>query len=64
MITRQEIWEHVYEDLEGGSSNAVDVYVSYLRKKLNAGGKETLLHTRRGQGYYLDTHASPEAIDS
>lgn len=54
VVTRQEIWDHVYEDLEGGSSNSVDVYVSYLRKKLNAGGKANLLHTRRGQGYYLE----------
>ncbi len=55
VVTRQEIWDHVYEDFEGGSSNAVDVYISYLRKKLNAGEKKNLLHTRRGQGYYLDS---------
>jgi DNA-binding response OmpR family regulator len=54
VVTRQEIWDHVYEDVEGGTSNAVDVYVSYLRKKLNAGDRDNLLHTRRGQGYYLE----------
>lgn len=64
VVTRQEIWDHVYEDVEGGSSNAVDVYISYLRKKLNAGGKDNLLHTRRGQGYYLDTNVCPQPIDS
>ena len=54
IVSRQEIWEHVYQDSEGGSSNAVDVYVSYLRKKLNGGDEPNLLHTRRGQGYFLD----------
>ncbi|MDB0057193.1 response regulator transcription factor, partial [Akkermansiaceae bacterium] len=54
IVSRQEIWEHVYQDSEGGSSNAVDVYVSYLRKKLNEGDEPNLLHTRRGQGYFLD----------
>ncbi|RYD25923.1 MAG: winged helix family transcriptional regulator, partial [Verrucomicrobiaceae bacterium] len=38
----------------GGSSNAVDVYIGYLRKKLNAGDKPDLIHTRRGQGYQLE----------
>lgn len=63
VVTRQEIWDHVYEDVEGGSSNAVDVYVGYLRKKLNTGDKENLLHTRRGQGYYLEAHASAEPVN-
>ena len=54
IVSRQEIWEHVYQDAEGGSSNAVDVYVSYLRKKLNEGDEPNLLQTRRGQGYFLD----------
>lgn len=63
VVTRQKIWDHVYEDVEGGSSNAVDVYVGYLRKKLNTGDKENLLHTRRGQGYYLEAHASAEPVN-
>lgn len=64
VVTRQEIWDHVYEDVEGGTSNAVDVYVGYLRKKLNADNKENLLHTRRGQGYYLEAHATVEPVNS
>lgn len=52
-VSRTEIWEHVYEDQAGGSSNAVDVYIGYLRKKLNDGGKPELIHTRRGHGYLL-----------
>ncbi|MFT4175442.1 MAG: response regulator transcription factor [Luteolibacter sp.] len=56
-VSRSEIWDHVYEDQSGGSSNAVDVYIGYLRKKLNEGGRPELIHTRRGYGYVLD--ASP-----
>ena len=52
-VSRTDIWEHVYEDQGGGSSNAVDVYIGYLRKKLNEGGKPELIHTRRGHGYLL-----------
>jgi len=54
VVSRTEIWEHVFEDGSGGSSNAVDVYIGYLRKKLNAGKEPDLIHTRRGQGYVLE----------
>lgn len=53
VVTRTDIWEKVFEDGTGGSSNAVDVYIGYLRKKLNAGGLPDLIHTRRGHGYVL-----------
>lgn len=56
-VSRTDIWEHVYEDQTGGSSNTVDVYIGYLRKKLNAGGKPELIHTRRGHGYLLAEQA-------
>lgn len=58
VVSRTDIWEHVFEDGSGGSSNAVDVYVSYLRKKLHAEGAPELIHTRRGQGYVLEAPAS------
>ncbi len=54
VVSRAAIWEHVFEDSTGGSSNAVDVYIGYLRKKLNAGNLPNLIHTRRGQGYILE----------
>ena len=53
VVTRTDIWEKVFEDGTGGSSNVVDVYIGYLRKKMNAGGLPNLIHTRRGQGYVL-----------
>jgi DNA-binding response OmpR family regulator len=54
VVTRTDIWERVFEDGSGGNSNAVDVYIGYLRKKLNAGDLPDLIHTRRGQGYLLE----------
>ena len=52
-VSRTDIWEHVYEDQEGGSSNTVDVYIGYLRKKLNVGDGSELIQTVRGYGYML-----------
>ena len=54
VVSRTDIWERVFEDSSGGSSNTVDVYIGYLRKKLNAEGEANLIHTRRGQGYILE----------
>lgn len=54
VVSRTDIWEHVFEDGSGGSSNVVDVYIGYLRKKLNAAGEADLIHTRRGLGYILE----------
>jgi DNA-binding response OmpR family regulator len=50
LVTRTEIWEHVYDFHSEAQSNVVDVYVGYLRKKL---GAPQLIHTRRGHGYVL-----------
>jgi DNA-binding response OmpR family regulator len=38
---------------DGFDDNVVEVYVSSLRRKLEAGGRERLLHTVRGRGYRL-----------
>ena len=54
VVSRIDIWERVFEDGTGGNSNAVDVYIGYLRKKLNAGGLPDLIQTRRGHGYLLE----------
>lgn len=56
-VSRSEIWEHVYQDQEGGGSNTVDVYIGYLRKKINEGGRSDLIHTKRGFGYVLSSSA-------
>jgi len=51
IVTRSEIWEHLYDERSEVSSNVVDVYIGYLRKKLRHGGASALIHTVRGRGY-------------
>jgi DNA-binding response OmpR family regulator len=52
-VSRTEIWEHVYEFNSEASSNVVDVYIGYLRKKIERPGKSPVIHTVRGRGYIL-----------
>jgi len=54
LVTRPEIWEHIYDFASESSSNVVDVYVGYLRRKLEGDGLPRLIHTRRGEGYILE----------
>jgi len=53
MVSRSDIWEHVYEFNSSASSNVVDVYIGYLRKKIERPNKPALIHTIRGRGYLL-----------
>lgn len=53
VVTRGEIWEHLYEFNSQALSNVVDVYIGYLRKKIDRPGRPALIHTRRGHGYCL-----------
>ena len=53
MVSRSDIWEHVYEFSSSASSNVVDVYIGYLRRKIEREGKTALIHTVRGRGYLL-----------
>jgi DNA-binding response OmpR family regulator len=55
VVTRSEIWEHVYDFASDPSSNVVDVYIGYLRRKIDQDRASKLIHTRRGQGYLLGT---------
>jgi len=52
-VTRDQITEHVWGQDAEPSTNVVDVYINYLRKKLDADGSPPLLHTVRGIGYVL-----------
>jgi DNA-binding response OmpR family regulator len=54
IVSRSEIWEHVYDFRSTVESNVVDVYIGYLRKKIERPGLPRLIHTRRGQGYVLE----------
>jgi len=53
VLTRGQIFDRVWNYDFGPSSNALEVYVGYLRRKLEAGGEPRLLHTVRGVGYML-----------
>ncbi len=53
VLSREKIEDHVWNfDYEGGT-NVVDVYVRYLRRKIDEGFDHKLLHTIRGSGYVL-----------
>ena len=53
VLSREKIGRHIWNyDYEGGS-NVVDVYIRYLRKKLDDGFTPRLIHTVRGAGYVL-----------
>jgi DNA-binding response OmpR family regulator len=53
VLIRDRIYERVWGYDFDGESNVIEVYVSYLRSKLEASGKPRLIHTVRGVGYVL-----------
>ena len=53
VLSREKIEQHIWNyDYEGGS-NVIDVYISYLRKKVDGGFEKKLIHTIRGVGYIV-----------
>ncbi|MFI7328198.1 response regulator transcription factor [Streptomyces rubiginosohelvolus] len=61
VLTREQILKAVWGFDFEPSSNSLDVYVMYLRRKTEAGGEPRLVHTVRGVGYALRTGGSGEA---
>ena len=53
VLTRKLIMERVWDYDFGPTSNPLEVYISYLRRKTEAGGEPRLIHTVRGVGYAL-----------
>ncbi len=53
VVPRTDIWEHLYEFRADADSNVVDVYIGYLRRKIERPGRPILIHTIRGVGYSL-----------
>jgi len=53
VLTREQIFDDVWEYDFGGESNIIEVYVRYLRSKLEEAGEDRLIHTARGVGYAL-----------
>jgi DNA-binding response OmpR family regulator len=53
VATRTMIWEHLYDEQDESTSNVVDVYIRYLRNKVDKGFDPPLILTRWGEGYML-----------
>jgi DNA-binding response OmpR family regulator len=55
VVSRADIAEHVWDEHYDPLSNVIDVYVQRLRRKVDLPGQESLIRTRRGEGYQLRT---------
>ena len=59
VLSREQILRKVWHDQQGVASNVIEVYVRYLRQKLEEQGEKRLIHTVRGQGYCLSDGPPP-----
>lgn len=59
VVGRAELCEHVWDENHDPFSNAIEVYINRLRKKVDGGFAQPLIHTKRGAGYLLADAASP-----
>jgi DNA-binding response OmpR family regulator len=55
LVSRAEIAAHVWDDSFDPFSNTIEVYMNRLRKKIDESHANKLLHTRRGEGYILES---------
>lgn len=53
ILSRDKIEDHIWNFEYEGGTNVVDVYISYLRKKIDDGHDKKLIHTVRGRGYVV-----------
>jgi two-component system response regulator MprA len=53
VLTRTQIYDEIWDYDFGGNSNIIEVYIRYLRTKLEAEGEPRLIYTKRGAGYIL-----------
>ncbi len=53
VVSRGDIAEHVWDEHYDPVSNVVDVYIQRLRRKLDQSGSDSVIRTRRGEGYQL-----------
>jgi DNA-binding response OmpR family regulator len=53
VVSRSMIWDHLYDEHDENTSNVVDVYIRYLRTKIDKGFEPQLIVTRWGEGYML-----------
>jgi DNA-binding response OmpR family regulator len=59
VLSRDQILRHVWHDQQGTASNVIEVYVRYLRQKLEENNEKRLIHTVRGKGYCLSDGPPP-----
>ena len=57
VISRTRLEDHIWNYDYTGGSNVVDVYITYLRKKIDSGFAHKLIHTIRGAGWILKEEA-------
>ena len=57
VVGRAELCEHVWDENHDPFSNAIEVYIGRLRRKVDEGATTALIHTRRGAGYMLGDEA-------
>lgn len=53
VVSRTELIEHIYESEFDLDSNVIDVYINYIRNKIDKGSNKQLIQTMRGAGYVL-----------
>jgi DNA-binding response OmpR family regulator len=53
VVSKEELLEHLYDYNWEKFSNVIEVYISTLRRKIDSGDAERLIHTLRGRGYVL-----------
>lgn len=53
IISREQILNHVWDYDYEGASNIIDVIIKNIRKKLDVGSKKSIIHTKRGLGYFV-----------
>lgn len=53
LITRQQLAKEIWGFNFDPGTNIIDVYINHLRKKIDHGHEQKLLHTERGKGYYI-----------
>ena len=60
VVSRERILNEIWDDQNPSSSNVIEVYVRYLRRKLEATGESRLIHTVRSRGYRLSAQLSSQ----
>jgi two-component system copper resistance phosphate regulon response regulator CusR len=58
VVGRADISEHVWDGSYDPISNVIDVFIQRLRRKIDAPGQESIIQTRRGEGYLIERDAS------